>query len=604
MSNMGSSEVKEFSSIKVFSKLVPYLIKRWKYFLLAVFCMFFSSQLSVIVPDIVRRIVDEGIVAGNFNVITILTAVLIAISILTFIADYFERYSSILFAQNVIMDLRIDVYDAIQRQSFTFFDRTPTGQLISRVTNDVDTMSRFLQYQLRAFIRSIIMTILALTFMFKMNVNLSIISILLLPIFIVINLRYSSLIRPLYSLIRNQFGVLTSIVNNSIVGIRTIKVLSIEDEMLKNFSNENDRLLEISLKASKVRSIYGYAGQLIVGLATSIILLYGGYLIINGELTIGELTAFNSYFLMLLWPMRAIGFFITGFERSMAVANRLFEIISRIPEVNEKPNAIDLQAVKGEVVFENVSFEYVPGKPVLRNINLKVKAGEKIAIIGPVGSGKSTLIKLIPRFYDVTSGRILIDGVDIRDVKIRSLRKHIAIVSQEPFLFAGTIRENIAFGNPNASMENIIKAAKIAKIHDFIESLPQKYDTIIGERGITLSGGQKQRIAIARALVTNPKILILDDPTSNLDAETEKKLVDDLKEILKGRTVFIVTQRLSLLRLADRIVVLDKGEVVEEGTHEELISKKGLYYRLYKTFLKTQVREVAIPIKIPRDSGE
>jgi len=332
---------------------------------------------------------------------------------------------------------------------------------------------------------------------------------------------------------------------------------------------------------------------LIVSLISVFVYWYGGLKVMQTPLNysgktfeLGDLVAFTVYLGMLVWPIVRLGFITVMSQYAIIAAERFFEIIDMEPEVKEKPNAIKLKKVEGYIKFENVVFGYDSSKPILKNLNLEIKPGERVAIVGPTGSGKSTLIKLIPRFYDPIKGRILVDGIDLRDIKIRSLRKHIGLVHQDIFLFPGTIKDNIAYGKPNASMDEIIAAAKAAGIHDFIISLPKGYNTIIGERGIRLSGGQKQRVAIARALLINPKIIILDDSTSYLDAETERVIGDALKKLFKDRTVIIITQRPSTVRLADRIVVLSDGRVVEEGTHEELLKKRGLYAKLYMSWFK------------------
>jgi ATP-binding cassette subfamily B protein len=320
---------------------------------------------------------------------------------------------------------------------------------------------------------------------------------------------------------------------------------------------------------------------LIIGVGSAVVYWYGGLQTIMGSISLGQLVTFTMYLGMLVWPIMSIGFVLSRYAEAMVSARRIFEILDTEPEVKEKPDAIELKNVRGEVCFKNVVFGYDKDKPILKGMSFTVKPGEKVALVGATGSGKSTVIKLIPRFYDPQEGCILIDGVDIRDVKISSLRRNIGIVHQDVFLFPTTIRENIAYGKPNATQDEIERAAKAARIHDFITSLPKGYDTVIGERGVTLSGGQRQRLAIARALLVNPSILILDDSTSSVDVETEKEIYESLKELVKNKTVFIVTQRLSTLKLSERIIVIEDGKVVEDGTHEELMSKGGVYAKLY-----------------------
>jgi ATP-binding cassette subfamily B protein len=586
----GGSE--KYVSIKTFIRLTPYIRRYWKAFLVSVAAMFIGSELTTIAPSFMRSAIDNGVMKGDFQTVLSYVVLIVVVGILSSVAAFFERYYNTLFSQRVALDFRNDVFRAVQRQSFSFFDEVPIGQLVSRITDDVERVARFLSFPFRNLISTVFLASLAIGYMWGMNPKLSVIVGLYMLGIMLVSIRYNMIVRPLNMEARNQLGVLTAITDNNITGFRTVKSLSVENYRLNAFNVENEKLFSLYVRIAKVDALYGRLGPLLLVLANITILYVGGLDIINGSFTVGGLAAFNAYTLLLMRPVTFIGFFIGIFSIAMTSAKRLFDIIDRVPEVYEKPNAIELPPIKGEVVFENVWFGYVKDKPVLKGVNLHVKPGEKVAIIGRTGSGKSTLISLIPRFYDVWQGSVKIDGYDVRDVKLKSLRRQVAIVSQEPFIFAGSFKDNISLAKPEASMDEIVKAAKIAKLHDFIASLPNGYDSLIGERGVTLSGGQKQRLTIARALVAGAKIIILDDPTSNLDAKTEREFIDDIKGILKDHTVFIVTQRLPLIMLADRIIVLDDGKVVEEGTHDELMAKRGLYYSIYVELYAKQKAEL------------
>lgn len=572
----------EYSSVKVFIRLLRYLVRgRALLFTLAIILVVLMSYANGIVPILVRRAIDSGVIPGNLDIAVYYGFLIIGATLLAGILSFTSRYILTKLAQETVYQLRMDAFLSIQRQSMDFFDNTLVGQLISRVTNDAERISRFISFRLRMLVYSLFLIAISIYYMYSMSPELTAIAAGAIVAVVFVMTRYGNLVRPIYDEIRHQTGVLAGIVTSSIAGIKTVKSLAIEDTIYSRFTSENDKYYDYSLKASKLSALYGNSPFLITGAAMSGMLYFGGQEIISGVLTVGSLIAFLTYMLTLTWPLVALGFSIGDIQRAVAASKRLFDIIDSKPRVREDPNAIELGEIKGEIVFDNVWFEYRPGKPVLRGLSFRVEPGKKVAIVGPPGSGKSTILKLLLRFYDFQDGKILLDGIDIRKIKIDSLRRNIGYVPQEPFIFNRSIRENIALGNPDASMEEIVEAARIAKIHDFIRTLPKGYDTLVGERGVTLSGGQRQRLAIARALIPKPKILLLDDPASNLDAETEKRLVEDLKKILEDRTAIIITQRPSLLKLVDRIIVVVDGHVVEEGTLDELLARRGVFYRLY-----------------------
>lgn len=565
----------------VFIRLIRYLLKRWPLLLVSTAAVVTYAYTVSLGPLLLRYAIDYGVSKGNLDVAVKYSLLILGVTALGGLAWFVTRDATARLSQGLAHDLRVKAFAAVHKQSMEFFDSVAAGQLISKITNDTNRLARVLSWQVRNVVNLSFTAGISLYYMFTMSPKLSYIVLIALALMAVVNAKYTTTIRPIYDKIRHQLGVLASLVTSNLNGIKTVKSLTLEDIEISKFSKENNEFARLNLKAAKVRAIYGNASQLILGVSMASVLYYGGYAVSTGALSVGELTAFITYLSLLMWPMRAFGFMLSATQRALAAASRVFEIIDMGKTSEQQSGGVRLESVKGEVTFDSVTFSYVKGKPVLKNVSFRVRPGEKLFLAGPPGSGKSTVLKLILRFYEPDEGSIQIDGVDVREIDLDLLRDMVAYVPQEPFIFSGTIKENILFGNPDASMDDVIRVAKIAKIHDFIESLPQGYDTLVGERGITLSGGQRQRIAIARALLRDPRIVLLDDPVSNLDAETEHRLVEDLKEILKGRTVIIVSQRPSLATLADKVIVLEGGRIVDEGTHEELLRRSPAYRKLW-----------------------
>jgi ATP-binding cassette subfamily B protein len=535
------------------------------------------SYTNGVIPVLIREAIDKGVTTGEYRVAVRYALLVLLVAVLNGAFSFSGRYLLVKAAQHAVYHLRMDAFRAIQRHRMEFFDKTYSGQLISRITNDTERITRFLSFRVRMFVYSVFLIIVSLYYMTRMNRTLTGVALLTIALVVALNTTYAKKVRPIYDEVRHQTGVIASVSTGSIAGVKTIKALSAEEEIQEKFQKENEKLYELNVKATKITALYGNAPFLVMGMAMSVMLYYGGKAIMSQNLTVGELTAFLTYMLTMTWPLRALGFTIGDIQRSLAAASRLFEVIDSAPEHIDPPDAVELTKPRGEIEFRDVYLTYHTGKTVLKGLNLKIQPGEKVLVTGPPGSGKSTLLKLIARFYEPEKGEVLIDGVDVRKIKTSCLRKTVAYVPQEPFIFNRSIRENIALAKPDASLEEIIRAAKIAKIHDFISSLPDGYDTVVGEKGVTLSGGQRQRIALARALLLEPKIILLDDPVSNLDAKTEESLIEDLKDILQGKTALIVSQRLSMTRLVDRVIVMVDGRVVEDGKPEELAEKGGLF---------------------------
>lgn len=562
--------------------------KTWFGFSVVVITAILESSFALVSPRIVGVIIDRVFYGKEIDLMLPLLGLLLGAGFGTAFFRFVQRYINEYVSQSIIYDLRNRLYSKIQKQSIDFFDRMETGQLISRGTSDVRSIRRLLSVGFRIFLRAIILYAGIFILIGLMNWKMMLIVLGIAPILFLIMFFYAKNVRPLYREIQNKFGDLNSILAENVHGSRVVRAFAAEDIEIDKFEVENQNYLDINMQVAKLRSYIVTLFPFILSIGTFLLLYIGGREVISGggALGVGSLIAINSYLILLQRPTRFMAFSILHFQEGTASLNRIFEIIDMEKKIVEKPDAIALPRIKGKISFKGVTFSYIEDNPpVLRNISLEIQPGETVAFLGTTGSGKSTIVSLVPRFYDPDEGAVLIDGINIKDVKIESIRKQIALVQQEAFLFAKTIRENISFGRPDAPDEEIIRAAKIAQAHEFITSFPDGYDTEVGERGVTLSGGQKQRLTIARALLIHSPILIMDDSSSALDFETEHQFQKAVNELVKGRTTLIVTQRLSTIKFATKIVVMDQGEIVEMGTHNDLMANNGLYKHLYETQL-------------------
>ena len=542
--------------------------------------------LNLIIPQLIRCIVDRGIASGDTALLAQLVLALLGLTLfkgaLTFVQGRWSEVAS----QSVAYDLRNAIHHKLASLSFAYHDRAETGQLLSRAIQDVERI-RFLTG--RATLRLVeggtllVGTLLVLVWM---NPALGLLAMATMPILVYVAFRLGRRYRPLSLEIQRQLAVLTTRLEQNLRGARVVKAFAQEDAEIERFEQENKQWFRLSAEAVRLRAFNIPLMNLIASIGTVFVVWYGGSLVIRGQLTLGELVAFWTYLGQLVQPVRRVGLIMPVLAMASAAGERIFEILDTRSEVEDAPDAIPLPSVRGHVRFEDVSFGYFGRYRVLNGLSFEARPGQVIALLGATGSGKSTVINLIPRFYDPVEGRITIDGYDTRQVRLDSLRDQIGIVLQETGLFAATIRENIAFGCPDAHEEDIVAAARAAQAHEFIVEMPNGYDTEIGEQGVTLSGGQKQRIAIARALLKDPRILILDDATSSVDTETEHLIQLALERLMDGRTSFIIAQRLSTVRLADLILVLERGRIAARGTHEELLRTSGLYAEIYQRQLR------------------
>ncbi|HSL30009.1 MAG TPA: ABC transporter ATP-binding protein [Anaerolineales bacterium] len=519
---------------------------------------------------------------------TLMTALvsIIVFAVLRGLFAFLQAYWAEKNSQSVAYDLRNDLYAKIHRLSFSYHDKNQTGQLMIRATDDVEKVRLFIGQGLLQLVGAVILLVGTVIILFTSNVPLAWASMPILPVAIVTFVIFASLAQPMFSKVQQKLSYLNTVLQENLAGIKVIKAFTREKEQQAKFNNAADDTMNQQIAVSRLFTFMFPFIFLTANLGQAAILYLGGKQIIAGTLSLGAWQEFSLYLMYLFFPIMMFGMIVTQMGQASASAERIFEILDARSDIVDKPDAIQLPPVKGQVKFENVTFRYFGGgEPVLNNVSFEARPGETIALLGATGSGKTTIINLLPRFYDPSEGQITIDGYDLRDVTIDSLRSQIGIVLQETTLFSGTIRENIAFGKPEATLEEIQSAARAAAAHDFIMSFPDGYDTHVGERGQTLSGGQKQRVAIARALLLDPRILILDDSTSSVDLNTEAQIQKALDTLMNGRTSFVIAQRISTVMNADKILVLDKGEIVEQGRHADLMEESAIYAEIYNSQL-------------------
>ena len=558
---------------------------------IAMICMLIVGAMTSSQAVLVKPVLDDIFLAKNPASLKWIPLVVIGIFLIKGSCNYAQTILMSFIGLRIVTNLRNKLYEQIQKQSLAFFTQNPTGLLMSRITNDVLSIQSASSEAVTSIIKDTFTLIALVCVIFYTDWQLAIIAMIVFPVTIYPISRFGKKMRKVTTSALITMGTLSSLLQETISGTRIVKAFGMEKYENKRFAAENERLFKFNMKAVSVNAISHPLMEFLGGLGIAAVIFYGGYSVVEGTSTPGTFFSFLAAVLMLYEPVKRLTNVNNTINQGIAGADRVFSIIDRVPDIEDKPNAIKLPPISRNIDIENVTFCYET-IPVLKNINLSIKAGEVVAFVGMSGGGKTSLVNLIPRFYDVTEGRIIIDGYDIRDVSLQSLRRQIAIVTQQTILFNDTVKNNVAYGDIDRTEGDIINAAKAANAHDFIMKLPQGYDGNIGELGTKLSGGEKQRISIARALLKNAPILILDEATSSLDSEAEIEVQEALDNLMKGRTTLVIAHRLSTIRNADRIIVLVNGEIIEEGSHETLLTKKGEYFRLYNLQFKDEGNNV------------
>lgn len=555
----------------------------WKYKLLVLIptvAMLVSIVIDMLNPYLTSVMVDRVLKNKEMELLTYVLGGLIAVTISRAVLGYVKEYLFDVLSTKINIDLKQEVFDHIQSLSFSYFDNMNTGELMSRIGEDVDNVFRTISFGLRLFVENAIYLLIATPILFYINWKLALASVVIMVPIAFLALRLEKKIGESYGKLSDQGAVLNTTAQENIAGVRLVKAFAREKHEILKFLGMNKENYKLAMEQAGILGNYLPGIELLTNISIVIVVCLGGILVIRKDMTLGNLVAFNGYIWMLIWPMRMLGWLTNMLAQNSASTKRIFAILDTKPEIKDKEEAVKLQSIKGHIEFKNVTFKY-NDEEVLKNININAKPGSTIAIMGTTGAGKSSIINLIGRYYDVTVGSITIDGVDVKDLALKTLRSQMSLIAQDTFLFSETIESNIRHGKQNASMDEIRTACKNACALDFIDELEEGFDTVIGERGIGLSGGQKQRISIARALVRNARILILDDATSALDMETEYSLLKNLSTLENRATTFIIAHRISAVKNADQILYLEDGAVVEQGTHEELLKKRGKYYEIY-----------------------
>jgi subfamily B ATP-binding cassette protein MsbA len=566
----------------VFLRLLSYLRPYWRWVVASIIGLLLLSILNLLPPLFQKQIIDEVVSEGLLGRLPRLVLGLAGVYALTHSLRSGDMYLRHVLGERFLLDLRVLLYDYLQRLSISFFEDQQTGEIMSRITNDVNALENFVTHSVGFVIVDLLRLVGTAVILFALDWQLALLTLLPVPILAVAMRLFNTRVRPIYRQIRDRLGDINAELQDNISGIRVIQAFSQERYELDRFTRRSTRYYEERVRGIRHWATFFPAMSFVASLGMVIVLGLGVHRVFSGALTLGGLVAFISYVASFYEPINRLVQIDNTVQQAIAAGERVFELLDTASEIEDAPDAIELPAGHGAVAFESVSFRYGTGEEVLREVSFRMPPGQVVALVGPSGAGKTSIANLIPRFYDPVSGRVTVDGHDVKKVEVASLRRQIAVVLQDTFLFNGTVRDNIIYGKPDASEDEAITAAKAAYAHEFIANLPQGYDTEIGERGIKLSGGQKQRLALARAILTDPRILILDEATSSVDAEAEYLIQQALEKVLEGRTALVIAHRLSTIRHADRIIALEDGRIVEVGDHRELLARGGLYSQMYR----------------------